>query len=60
MWYLFRGILADPDVLSRLISLTEEPELRLTSVTGGVIRRWAGKYKELVDMLPITSASVSG
>jgi len=60
VWYFFHGILADPDVLSRLLSLTEEPELRLTSVMGGVVRRWAGKYKELVDMLATTSASVDG
>ncbi|KAF7505496.1 hypothetical protein GJ744_000743 [Endocarpon pusillum] len=52
VWYFFYGSLADPEVLARLLSLSEEPVLRPASVAGGVLRTWAGKRTEssLVNM----------
>ena len=50
-WYFFYGTLADPAVLTRLLSPSEAgpPTLLLASISGGLIKSWAGKYKALVD-----------
>ena len=50
-WYFFYGTLADPVVLTRLLSPseTEPPTLVPARISGGVIKSWAGKYKALVD-----------
>ncbi|ERF74571.1 hypothetical protein EPUS_00701 [Endocarpon pusillum Z07020] len=60
VWYFVYGSLADPDVLSRLLSLSETPDLRPASISGGVLRTWAGKYKALVDAPNSEDASVYG
>ena len=51
VWYFFYGSLANPDLLARLLSLPEAlpPELTPTSISGGTIKSWQGKYKALVD-----------
>ena len=50
-WYFFYGSLADPDVLTRLLSLSEAgpPSLVPASISRGLVKSWAGKYKALVD-----------
>ena len=50
-WYFFYGTLADPVVLTRLLSPSEAgpPTLVPASISGGLIKSWAGKYKALVD-----------
>ena len=50
-WYFFYGTLADPAVLTRLLSPSqaESPTLIAARISGGVIKSWAGKYKALVD-----------
>ena len=50
-WYFFYGTLADPDVLTRLLSSSEAGPSTLVpaSISGGLIKSWAGKYKALVD-----------
>ena len=50
-WYFFYGTLADPVVLTRLLSPSEAgpPTLIPASISGGLIKSWAGKYKALVD-----------
>lgn len=48
-WYFFYGTLADTSVLTRHLSLTEEPQLYPATVTGGVLETWGGKYRALVD-----------
>lgn len=50
-WYFFYGTLADPDVLTRLLSPSEAgpPTLVRASVSVGLIKSWAGRYKALVD-----------
>jgi hypothetical protein len=60
VWYFFYGTLADPDALSRLLSLSEKPEMRPASITGGVLRTWAGPYKAVVDAPASTSGCVNG
>jgi Gamma-glutamyl cyclotransferase, AIG2-like len=60
VWYFFYGSLADPDVLSRLLSLSEQPELRPASVTGGILKTWAAKYKAIVDAPASASRCVHG
>jgi hypothetical protein len=49
--YFFYGTLADSDVLSRHLGLSEEetPVLRSARVRGGRLECWAEKYKALVD-----------
>jgi hypothetical protein len=49
--YFFYGTLADSDILSRHLGLSEEetPVLRSAKVGGGRLECWAGKYKALVD-----------
>ncbi|KAI9872560.1 MAG: hypothetical protein M1830_001478 [Pleopsidium flavum] len=49
VWYFFYGTIADPDVLTSLLSLSEPPIMRSASITGGIIKTWAGKYKAIVD-----------
>jgi hypothetical protein len=51
VWYFFYGTLADTGVLSGLLSLpeAERPVLRPASITGGITKTWADKYKALVD-----------
>ena len=50
-WYFFYGTLADPDVLTRLLSPPEAgpPTLIPASISRGLMKSWAGKYKALVD-----------
>ena len=50
-WYFFYGTLADPVVLTRLLpgSKAEPPTLIPASISGGLVKSWAGKYKALVD-----------
>jgi Gamma-glutamyl cyclotransferase, AIG2-like len=59
VWYFFYGSLANPVILSRILSLTDEPNLRPACVTGGMIRTWAGTYKAMVDAPARTSTSGS-
>ena len=51
VWYFFYGTLADPAVLTHLLSLpeTEPPVLIPASISGGSIKSWKGRYKALVD-----------
>jgi hypothetical protein len=49
LWYFFYGTLADSTVLTRHLSLIEEPKLHPASITGGVPGTWGGKYQTLVD-----------
>ena len=51
VWYFFYGTLADPSILTRLLSLPEEgpPKLVPAVISRGSVRMWAGKYKALVD-----------
>ncbi|KAJ4508031.1 hypothetical protein HRR83_005699 [Exophiala dermatitidis] len=49
VWYFFYGTLAEPEVLTRQLGLTVEPDLIPAHVEGGRLRRWGGKYKALVD-----------
>jgi len=60
VWYFFYGSLADPDVLSRLLSLSEQPGLRLASVTGGILKTWAARYKAIVDAPASASHCIHG
>jgi Gamma-glutamyl cyclotransferase, AIG2-like len=60
VWYFFYGSLADPDVLSRLLSLSEQPGLRPASVTGGILKTWAAKYKAIVDAPASASCCIHG
>ena len=50
-WYFFYGTLADPVVLIRLLSPSEAgtPTLIPASISRGLIKSWAGKYKALID-----------
>ena len=38
VWYFFYGTLADPQVLSRVLGLPEDPVLEPASLTGGVVK----------------------
>ncbi|WEW57119.1 hypothetical protein PRK78_002579 [Emydomyces testavorans] len=58
VWYFFYGTLAEPDCLARLLDLPTDPILREATITGGILKIWAGKYKALVDGPP--SACVHG
>ena len=50
VWYFFYGTLADPVLLTRLLSLSEaEPPMEPASISGGLIKTWHGKYKALVN-----------
>ena len=49
VWYFFYGSSVDADVLSSRLSLFSMPVFRSTSITGGVVRSWGGKYRALVD-----------
>lgn len=51
VWYFFYGTLADPDPLTRLLSLPEAESFSLVpaSISRGLIKTWQGKYKALVD-----------
>jgi hypothetical protein len=42
-------LLLDLEVLTRHLSVIEEPVLHPTTVTGGVLETWGGKYLALVD-----------
>ena len=50
-WYFFYGTLSDPAVLTRLLSPSGAgpPTLVPASISGGLIKAWAGKYEALVD-----------
>ena len=50
-WYFFYGTLADPEVLTRLLSPSEAepPTLVPASISRGLIKSWGGKHKALVD-----------
>ncbi|KAI1373011.1 hypothetical protein F4677DRAFT_462571 [Hypoxylon crocopeplum] len=47
VWYFFYGTLGNPEVLKRLLGC--EPSYHPATLTGGVLKTWAGKYKALVD-----------
>ena len=49
VWYFFYGNLAVPDILTRRLALLKEPIFTPANVTGGVIKRWRGKYNALLD-----------
>lgn len=50
VWYFFYGTLAEPDRLTRLLSLDEQPQLEQAHIQRGVITSWGdGKYQALVD-----------
>jgi hypothetical protein len=49
VWYFFYGNLAVPDILTRRLALVEEPIFTPATVTGGVIKKWRGKYNALID-----------
>ncbi|KAL9105275.1 MAG: hypothetical protein Q9227_009534 [Pyrenula ochraceoflavens] len=49
VWYFFYGNLAKPEILTKLLSLTEPPIYHPASVNGALIKRWAGKYNAVVD-----------
>ncbi len=51
VWYFFYGTLADPVLLTRLLSLpdTEPPTLMPASISGGLVKTWQAKYKALVN-----------
>ncbi|KAL8873937.1 MAG: hypothetical protein Q9174_000656 [Haloplaca sp. 1 TL-2023] len=51
VWYFFYGTLAEPSRLRSLQALpdAESPVLIPAKIYGGTMRRWAGKYKALVD-----------
>lgn len=48
LWYFFYGTLADPNVLTRLLSLEDPPHLEDAKVFGGVIKH-AGAYRALMN-----------
>lgn len=54
VWCFCYGNLAKEEILVKLLSLTSPPEYHNAQITGGVIKRWAGKYNALVDG-PISS-----
>ncbi|KAE8454115.1 hypothetical protein EG329_005039 [Mollisiaceae sp. DMI_Dod_QoI] len=49
VWYFFYGTLAQPEVLTRHLGLSSEPQLHPAAIRHGVLRTWAGKYKALAD-----------
>ncbi|PMD48245.1 hypothetical protein L207DRAFT_626998 [Hyaloscypha variabilis F] len=49
VWCFFYGTLADSTVLTRHLSLTEDPKLYPASITGGLIGTRGGKYCALLD-----------
>ena len=51
VWYFFYGTLADPVILSRLLSLPEyaSPILFPARISGGATKTWGGKYLALID-----------
>lgn len=51
VWYFFYGTLADPVLLTRLLSLPEiePPILMPASVSGGLVKTWQAKYKALIN-----------
>ena len=51
VWYFFYGTLADPVLLTRLLSLSEaeHPILVTASISGGLVKTWQAKYNALVD-----------
>jgi hypothetical protein len=58
VWYFFYGTLAQPEVLSQVLGLSEPPVIKAAEIRGGSIKVWGGKYKALVDGLP--SSTVHG
>ena len=51
VWYFFYGTLANPEILSGLLGLSEKecPVLQSATITHAAIKSWGGKYKVLVD-----------
>lgn len=50
VWYFFYITLAEPDRLTRILSLDEQPRLEQAHIQGEVITFWGdGKYQALVD-----------
>jgi hypothetical protein len=45
----FYGTVADLEVLTRHLSVIEEPVLHPATVIGGVLETWGGKYLALVN-----------
>jgi hypothetical protein len=60
VWYFFYGNLAVPDILSRRLGLLEKPVLTPATVTGGVIKKWRGKYNALLDSDGAETACING
>jgi len=60
VWYFFYGNLAVPDILSRCLGLSEKPTFTPATVTGGVIKKWRGKYNALLDSDGAETACVDG
>jgi hypothetical protein len=60
VWYFFYGNLAVPDILSRCLGLSEKPAFTPATVTGGVIKKWRGKYNALRDSDGAETACVDG
>lgn len=60
VWYFFYGTLADAAFLLKLLSLSQEPELRSASIEGGTIRTWAGRYRSLVEAAASSRKCIDG
>ena len=61
LWYFFYGTLANPDILSQVLSLPEAdepPVLIPANVSGAALTSWNEKYRALVDEPP--NSTVSG
>jgi dsDNA-binding SOS-regulon protein len=60
VWYFFYGSLAIADILSLHLALSEKPIFIPAIVTGGVIKKWKGKYNALLDSDGAENACVDG
>ena len=49
VWYFFYGTLTNPVFLAGLFNLDQPPNLHAATISGGVIKTWANKYKALID-----------
>ncbi|KKY27588.1 putative aig2-like protein [Phaeomoniella chlamydospora] len=49
VWYFCYGNLAKSDILMKLLSLESPPRYHSARVTGGIVKRWAGKYNAMID-----------
>jgi hypothetical protein len=60
VWYFFYGNLAVPDILARLLALSEKPVFTPATITGAVIKKWRGKYNALLDSEGAETTFVDG